>query len=222
LKDLVDSGMVYRTGVGDLVQYRLADSLADRLGDADAPAAEQRLDTLVWVAVHRLANATLPELQNTLSLTQERIEPSLARLVRDGRVRAVPASEGDSATETRYTSDGCVLPLGEPLGWEAALFDHYQAVVAALCAKLRSGKTRARHNDWIGGSTYSFDVTPEHPHFAEVTGFLAEFRTRGSELRQRVADYNRNHPTSEGAVLRVIHYAGQNVLGGSELEEQYP
>lgn len=134
----------------------------------------------------------------------------------DGRVRVLPAADDLPAA---YTSDGCVLPLGDTLGWEVAVFDHYQAVVSAICNKLRSGATHARHDDLLGGSTYSFDLTQDHPFFAEVTGFLAEFRARSSELRKRVADYNRAHPSSETAGIRVIHYAGQNVVGTGETEE---
>jgi GNAT superfamily N-acetyltransferase len=216
LKDLVDGGMIYSTGSGDHVQYRVAEPVAEKPG-AHGPAAEQRLDTLVWITVHRMAKVTPLQIATALSLDAERVEPALLRLVNDGRIRALP---GEGARDTvLYTSDACVLPLGDPIGWEAAVFDHYQAVVGALCNKLSAGTTRARHDDLIGGSTYSFDLTQEHPFFAEVTKFLAEFRTRGSALRQRVADYNRDHPSDEASWLRVVHYAGQNVIGPIETEE---
>ena len=92
------------------------------------------------------------------------------------------------------------------------MFDHYQALVIALCTKLRLGQTRAAPNDTVGGSTFGFDVWPGHPEYDNVLGFLRGLRAQGSELRQRVSAYNDAHP-APGEKTRVVAYMGQAVIG---------
>ena len=38
-----------------------------------------------------------------------------------------------------YSSQKCLIPIGDTAGWEASLLDHYQTVVASICAKLGNG-----------------------------------------------------------------------------------
>jgi hypothetical protein len=203
LKDLVDSGVVYQTGRGDHVQYRAADRTDCALG---AGVAEDTLTHLVWITVQRLGPATREDIAGALSLDGERLERALSSLLADGRIRLAEA-------EGRFVSDGCVLQLGETMGWEAAVFDHYQAMVSALCTKLRMGTRRASPSDLVGGSTFSYRIWQGHPYYEEATGFLAEFRARGTRLRQKIADYNNAHPMPEDETARVLSYAGQTVIG---------
>jgi hypothetical protein len=118
----------------------------------------------------------------------------------------------------RYSSDGCALPYDDPNGWEAAVFDHYQAMVGALCAKLNLGTKGASRADVIGGSTFGFEVWPGHPHYDEVRGLLQAFRTLCGELRERVATYNQATSAPPNRE-RVITYFGQNVLDDSPTEQ---
>jgi hypothetical protein len=111
------------------------------------------------------------------------------------------------------------LPLGHSAGWEAAVFDHFQAMVGALCSKLQVGPRTAQASDMIGGSTFSYRVWPEHPYYEEATRFLMEFRANGAALRKKIAAYNEAHPEPELGVKRVIVYAGQNVMGLEEPAE---
>ncbi|MBN1609702.1 MAG: hypothetical protein JW940_23920 [Polyangiaceae bacterium] len=203
LKDLVDSGVVYRTGRGDDVHYRAAEEreiATGRRGDEEAVA------NLVAMTVHRLAPASREELASALSLDRERLDRALTKLLADGRIRREGSDE-------RFVSDGCILPLGDPLGWEAAVFDHYQAMVSALCNKLRMGTRRASAGDLVGGSTFSYRVWRGHPYYEEAVGLLAEFRARGSRLRDTIAQYNGTHSAAEEDTVRVISYAGQNIIG---------
>jgi hypothetical protein len=142
------------------------------------------------------------------------VNNALASLVSDGRVR--PSAQD----ATLFVSDGCVLPLGSPVGWEVAVFDHFQAMVMALCAKLDSGSRHAGSADLIGGSTFSFRVWPEHPYYEEATRFLATFRADGSALRKKIAAFNEQHAASSGSEQRVIIYAGQTVLDNAVAVEQ--
>jgi predicted acetyltransferase len=210
LRDLVDSGLVLRTGRSDSTRYQFA----VQTDDPGAAAPSQRVDQAVLMMVHRLAPVALPQLSETLSLAEEQVGASLVRLQAEGRVRVQPGADGD-----RYLSDGCILPLGGEQGWEVPVFDHYQALVSSLCSKLRGG-TRAQAHDRIGGSTYSYQVWPAHPYFEEATGFLASFRARGSALRKKIAAYNADHPPPESEVVRVVVYGGQNVISAEDEQRE--
>jgi hypothetical protein len=99
------------------------------------------------------------------------------------------------------------------------VFDHYQAMVTAICTKLRLGKTHASAGECVGGSTYSYDVWDGHPVQDDVLAFLAESRKRAVELRKRVEAYNSKH-SGPADTKRVIAYVGQTVVGFDEGEER--
>jgi hypothetical protein len=111
-----------------------------------------------------------------------------------------------------FSSTECVIPFNDPAGWEAAVFDHFQAMVTAICTKLRLGRTHAAVGEWIGGSTYSFDVWEGHPDHEEVVGFLQATRERAVALRRRVETHNVSHTPPERAAKQVIAYVGQTVI----------
>ena len=204
LRDLVESGLVFQSGRGDTLTYRAVSP-----EDCEAIAGEPREDgiqSLVWVAVRRYAPATAEQIAAAMAMGQETAQAALEKLVADGRISAV---ERDGVR--KYECGGCVIPLGSPVGWEAAVFDHYQAMVTALCTKVRMGRTIAAIDDSVGGSTYGFEVWPGHPLRTEAFGFLASVRQLGSSLRARIETHNREHPAHENAE-RVIAYVGQSVL----------
>ena len=214
LNDLVESGLIYRSGRGHATIYRIiSDEDMDRAGlGAQASLAED----LVWLTVYRNTPASREALIEAVSLEPARIDQALAALVLDGRV----SREADEAGAVVFTSDTCMIPLGEGVGWEAGLFDHFQAVVTSACAKLQNGNTRALPSDQIGGSTFRFDVWAGHPYEDEVKGLLAHFRSELGELWDRVASYSQDH---EGPAdkRRVTFYFGQSVrLEGNPLEQE--
>src|SRR5262249_53882171 len=151
------------------------------------PSVEERAQSFVWMCVHRLAPAAARDVAEALSMDAALVERALSGLLADGRIRR------SSADPERYECDACVIPLGSSVGWEVALFDHSKAMVMAVCAKLASGQRSAAAKDLIGGSTFSFRVWPEHPHYPEATRFLADFRAQGPALRQKIAAYNEAH-----------------------------
>ncbi len=203
LNDLVESGLVYKTGRGDGAVYRVVP--ADEIAKVESVDPMISAASLAWVAVYRNGPLTREQLQDSLPLEAERLERALAGLVADGRV-AVEQHDG----QTVYTSEQCLIPVGDPAGWEAGLLDHYQAVVATLCAKLRDKAARSGVQDRIGGSTYAFDVWAGHPCQERVYGLLASFRQQLSELWDEVAEHNRAGKPAEG-VSRVTFYCGQTV-----------
>jgi hypothetical protein len=71
--------------------------------------------------------------------------------------------------------------------------------------------------EWVGGSTYGFDVWEGHPDHDEVVGFLQATRERAIALRKRVEEHNKTNGAPENASRHVIAYVGQTVL---ELETE--
>jgi hypothetical protein len=210
LNDLVESGLVFRSGRGDSTALRAAKPEEVSL------ATEQNDDgvaSFVWLVVHRQGPATVTEIQGMVPVDGARLERLLTRLVGEGRVRVV-----EQAQEPRYAVADCVIAVGDAAGWEASVFDHYQAMVTALCAKLRRGARKSGADETVGGSTYGFTVWPGHPHHDEVLGILARLRGELSRLRHKVHDYNANNPGPPEPRLGVIAYLGQTVIE-SELTE---
>jgi hypothetical protein len=202
LVDLVESELVFATGRGTQTSYRAA-------GPEDRPALRdddgEGFASLVWVVIQRGGTTTADEVAATLSVDRGPVDLAIERLVTDGRVSRTAAGVLHSAE--------CVIPLGERAGWEAALFEHYQAVVTAMCTKLRAGGARAEATDSVGGSTYGFTLWDGHPHEREVLGFLARTRAEMTALREKVAAYNATcteHPETFG----VLAYVGQTVVRG--------
>jgi len=172
----------------------------------------ERTASLVWVAVHRYGPLTRGDLAAHVPAGDDALDAALVRLVRDARV-----TSDEREGRILYSSSECVIPFETPAGWEAAVFDHYQAMVTAICTKLRLGKTHAVRGEWVGGSTYGFDVWEGHPHDVEVLGFLQDTRDRAVALRKRVEAFNADHPAPATGARHVVAYVGQTVVS-SEFE----
>jgi hypothetical protein len=214
LRDLVETGLVYQRGRGEACTYRAA---PDADLEHEAPARDlESLAALSWVFVYREGSLKASELAQRLGLDRAALEPVVSGLLRDGRLRV----EIDDAVDPTYSTRRCLLPLGDAAGWEASLVDHHLAVVSAVCTKLRNGQTRALPPDQVGGSTYSFDVWPEHPFDARVRALLAETRVRLSELWNQVAEYNTQVLRPDSGVAKVTFYCGQSVVGELEPRDE--
>lgn len=211
LSDMVDSGIVFKTGRGDATVYRTAS--VDEIASASDHNALESLAALVWVTVYREGPLTSAELEARLGVDTGVIAEALRVLTEDGRV--MEQARGES---TIYRSELCFIPLGQSAGWEAALLDHYHALVRAICAKLSQGAGGAQPDDRVGGSTYSFDVWDGHPLKERVTGLLAKQRSELSALWNEVARHNEAHPR-HGTLLRVTHYFGQLATDTDEASE---
>jgi len=209
LSDLVDSGLVFRSGRGTTARYRVVQ--AEELGPG--PDSAEAATYLVWVAVSRFGPASPERIAEAVPLDRAEIDRALGSLVADGRIDRIEREGG-----AVYRTGLCVIPLGTETGWEAAIFDHYQALVTAVCTKLRKGGGGSAAQDRIGGSTFALPVWEGHPYYDEVMGQLARMRAEAISLRERVTAYNQAHPPPEDAV-RVISYIGQTLLE-SEPEEQ--
>ncbi len=202
LRDLVESGLVYKTGRGEAVIYRVAptDDLQRTLAvDPDATA-----QACAWAIIYRQGPLSRAQLLEALPIEPAMLERALEALVRDARVARTGLADGE-----RYSSSRILLPLGETSGWEAGLLDHYHTVVGAICAKLRNGQTRALPSDQLGGSTFSFDLWPGHPCEARILGLLKQQRETLGALWDEVSRHNASGKPD--ACTRVSFYCGQLV-----------
>jgi predicted acetyltransferase len=204
LNDLVDSGMVFRTGRGTRTAFRAASAEEVRLPERDDEG--HSLANLVWVAINRLGPTNPESIVEVVPVDVGALQVALELLVKDGRV-----TRTERAGIIEYSCDGCVIPVGASHGWEASVFDHYQAVVTAIGTKLRNpGKVDTRES--VGGSTYNYWVWDNHPMRDEVVGLLGQLRERAVDLRQRLDAYNAQQNVPREAMTRVIAYVGQTVL----------
>ncbi len=200
LHDLVESGLVFTTG-SQLASFRAATNA--ELGRM-AEGQSRDVDELVWALLFRMGPVKLSALTMLGGLDKAALAASVERLVFSGRIRQEPADKG----EPIYAASHFFVPIGTPSGWEAAVFDHYHAVVRTVCAKLRESGGRSSGDDAIGGSTYSFEVWLGHPLESDVLSALKRFRAEYSDLRKRVREYNEGHEAPQ-QTRRVVIYGGQ-------------
>lgn len=211
LRELVDSGLVFRSGTGDSTFFRTA--RPDEYPRPQADENVERLASMLWVAVKRFGPVTRAALAEIVPARERDIEEGLARLLADGRI------ERTNEPEPTYAAEEFVIPVGHSVGWEAAVFDHYQALVTTITTKLRLSGRRSAPDDWVGGSTYSIELSREHPLFDEVVGFLSSARERAVSLRRRVEELKRDKPQLADDTLNVIIYVGQTIVGLDSEEE---
>jgi len=211
LKDLCDSGLLYRTGSGAAARFRAVPE--EERQEALRAHDKEALASLVRVAIYRGASSE-DELVRSLGASPESVSEALQQLERDG---ALEREDGGGLRTV-----GVVIPTGASVGWEAAVFDHFQAMVTALTRKLAQGAPRSLPADSTGGATLSFELSEGHPHRDEVHGLLQKVRTDLNELWQRVGEYNqaRARESEDGAREArdpdevVTFYFGQSIQSG--------
>ncbi len=206
LRDLCESGLLYRTGSGVTARYRVVpvEEREEVLRAQDAEA----LSALVRVAIYR-GVSTEGDLCRRLGAEPARVREAVSALIDEGTVQ----KEEDGSLRTA----GVIIPAGASVGWEAAVFDHYQALVTALTRKLSLGSARSASDDSTGGATVSFEIDPSHPLREEVYGLLRTVRRDVDDLWRRVGEYNQQklrqgHSLDCGDV--VTFYFGQSVQEG--------
>jgi hypothetical protein len=199
LHDLTESGLVFCSGSGRNAVYRAASD--EELGQFSRVGGDNGLDEMAWVLIYRQGATTLEQLCGLLRCEPSQAEAVIARLVAASRVKESPRG---------YLASEFVIELGATVGWEAAVFDHLQAVVQTICQRLGGNTLDAADAQIVGGSTYSFDLWPGHPLEAEVKGRLAAIRAECGALRKRVEAINTASPQTTRQ--QVVVYAGQCLL----------
>ena len=197
LNDLVESGLIAKSGRGPRAVYLVVPS--------PDVAASDTLAALVQVALFHRGTATAVVIAEALGIELAAAESALDKLVSDGR-----AERADGG----YSSDRCLIPADDPAGFEGAVMDHIQAVIGALCHRLRRRGRKSELDAAIGGSTYTFDVAPDNPTLARVTGLLSRYRAELSALRDEADAFEAANATQAGRSrpTRFIFYCGQNAL----------
>lgn len=209
LNDFVNSGLAYRSGRQDHAVYRLA-------AEADFADDEARNEAnlfLVWLSVFRNGPTTAAEVTERTGLSLASVDAALGKLLTTQRARAV----GDPQAR-RYCSDRFEVPTESPRGFEAAILDHFQAMITAITLKL-SPLEAAKANDAIGGSTWSFDVWPGHPLDAEAKSVLKRVRAMIEDLRSRIDQLNVS-AVRPPVVDNVVVYLGQYVRALDSTSEE--
>lgn len=195
LHDLLDSGLVFASGSGAQTVYRAASE--QDLAQMSKIYAGQGIDDLVWVTVFRSGPIAQSELVTLLGRSEAELCEVLERLIQSNRVERLGNGQ--------LRALEFIVPLGSTVGWEAAVFDHVQAVVQTICQRLRNEDLT---RDWVGGSTFTFDVWPGHPLEAKVKGQLTELRRQLGELRLEVSNYNKQQGIAKH-YEQVTTYVGQ-------------
>jgi hypothetical protein len=212
MHDLLQSGLVFVSGSNEQAVYRASTEL--ELGELAQLSSEEGLVELVWVLVYREGPLTEAELAARVTRKLDDLHAALEVLTTDGRVRRL--------ADGRLEAIDFVVPRGAEAGWEAAVFDHVQAVVQTICQRLQQATQKPvlpsaetpqapAQPPVIGGSTYSFDLGPEHPLAGEVKGQLEALRQRLGELRLRVDAHNREAGLP-AEYEQVVTYVGQCIL----------
>jgi hypothetical protein len=198
LHDLIESGLVFSTGSGGNTSYRAAtDAELAELGRGRSDQA----DELIWAIIYNEGPLDRDRLGRSGRLDSETLDAALARLVATGRI--------ETGADGAFRARGLRIPVGAPAGWEAAVFDHYHAVVKTICTKLQL-ELRAQEDDLVGGSTCSVIVWDGHPLEQDVLSFLSDLRASFEALRERVRVTNEGLARPD-VVQRVLIYGGQCV-----------
>jgi hypothetical protein len=178
LHDLCESGLVFVLGSGSRVAYRAASD--QELGELARFGADDGLEELIWALVAHDGPIDEPELARRAARDPSSLSTTLESLLADGRIERRP----DGLLWAR----DLVIPLSAPVGWEAAVFDHFQAVVQTIVQRVE--RRAIDPAEPIGGSTYRFDIWPGHPHAERVQAQLSEIRERLGALRSEVSEHN--------------------------------
>ena len=211
LNDLVSSGLVYKTGTGETTIFGVTHE--QDLARTVREQGRESLAAIAWVIIYRsgAGGTTRASLREQLLVDDETLGAALAALEGSGQTRR--SGDGEEAL---YTADTFLVPVDSEVGWEAAVFDHFQTVVRAIGSKVRRGVARSSRDDVVGGATLSFDIAPGHPHAEEVLGMLKRVRTDANELWTKVQNHNDAHPIAEDDKMEVSFYFGQCVIPADE------
>ena len=201
LRDLCESGLIFSSGQGSSTAYRAASP--DELQALHQLRSSEGLDELIWAIIYRDGPVSSDSLANLTHLEVGELESALTRLVESRRVELI--GEGDAAV---YKTGSLLVPVGAPVGWEAAVFDHFQAMVKTICCRLREDRASPNAGDTVGGSTYTLDIWPGHPLQEEAYATLKRLRATLVDLRLRVEEFNVAHGIPERHNQLVL-YVGQ-------------
>lgn len=204
LRDLCESGLVFSTGQGDGTMYRATS--VDELQAFKQVRTHDGLDDLLCAIVYRSGPISRDQLVELTRLEPNDLEPLLDQLVASGRLE-----QSGHGNESTFRAVSFCVPVGAPAGWEAAVFDHFQAMVKTVCCRLREDRATSNVHDTVGGSTFTIDVWPGHPQEELVRTTLSRLRSMLIELRRSTDEFNADHGIPERHD-QVVLYVGQCLI----------
>jgi hypothetical protein len=203
LHDLTENGLVFSSGVGQEQVYRATTKAEhvqmSRLADASG------LDELLWAFIYREGPVSRAALAELAAGNPVALDAVLQRLIDLGKITA--NGDGDARM---FRAERLEVLLDAEVGWEAAVFDHYRALVQTICQRLTNASRTPQSSARTGGSTFTLDVWPGHPHADEAYGVLARFRAQYTELYERIEAHNAKHG-KPAEYDQVVIYGGQHV-----------
>lgn len=212
LNDMVVNGLVFASRVGPSTVFRIV--TVEEMNRIQRISSDEGLPEFLWVLIYRYGPMTRDDIAKQIILEPSVLDKALDRLVLEGRLNRRCRFD-----ETVYSSSDFYLPLDAQVGWEAAIFDHFQAMVQTICSKLQKDSDGTSADDTVGGSTYTLDIWKGHPLEQEARGSLKRFRQQLSDLRQRIKRYNSECGYPE-TIDRIVIYGGQCEIPGQQKAEQ--
>lgn len=201
LHDLVSGGLLVRKQTRRGLVYRIPEA-------ADVAALEERRrrarDALIRAIIFSKGPLTRDQLRALCQAPAEELDASVQALLDDNQITDLK----DASGEITYRAPKLEVLFGQSEGWEAAVFDHYQAACSTITAKLRERAGAPKRDHLVGGSTYHFEVWDGHPMQNEVRETLSRLRDTLGELRARVEGYNDENGLPREHE-RVTAYVGQ-------------
>ncbi len=208
VNDLVESGLLYTTGSGASTLYGVT-------SEAERQQFTRRSDThalasMALGVIYRNPGITKDELCAQLRATEAELDAALQCLLIERRVEP----EGDG-----FRAPSFLIPTDAPHGWEAAVFDHFQAVCTAIANKVQLRHRQSELSHLVGGSTLHFEISARHPGLPKVLRLLDEVRVMTDAVWDEIYRYNEQHPSSGADRINLTLYYGQNV---DDLEKLQP
>jgi hypothetical protein len=200
VNELVHCGLLYSSGHGAGTLYGLtSDAERQRL---TRTSDKEALANMALGAIYRCAGITRAELADKLNVTDVDLDAALVCLVADERI----SSQGEGLSARTFQ-----IPVGAEYGWEAAVFDHFQAVATAIGTKVQLKGSNNPVANIVGGTTLRFEVSRSHPKLDQVLSLLAHVRNLTDEVWAEVAEHNAQHALPEDERLQVTFYFGQSI-----------
>jgi len=199
LADLVRTGLASKTGSGPNIRYT---TTSEEVRKLIARQQDQELiRPMVWLEICRSPGADRVLLAARLELELSEVDEAVKELTEENHLK----KDENGGLEAISPLE---IPEGSEVGWEAAVLDHYQAVVQTISGKLE-GPRVIDNREVIGGGTLSFDLPDGHPDREEVMSLLERTREETRTLWERVTEYNAKQSTPLDSCPRVVFYFGQ-------------
>lgn len=208
LNDLVESGLLYTTGAGLQALYGLT-SEAERQ-QFTRRSDTQALASMALGVIYRNPGVAAVELATLLHVGDAELEPALALLLAEGRIEEEASG---------YRAPRFLIAADAQYGWEAAVFDHFQAVCTAIANKVQLRHQPNAMSHLVGGSTLHFELTANHPGLPKVLKLLEQVRELTDGVWDEIYQYNEQHPASDAERVNLTLYFGQNVDDLEKLQD---